>query len=249
MQARFSLLWNIPDLLIFYMILALTCAIPCAAHAAENVLSINTADQPPYSTIVNTGIYDRIVTAMFARINVDIQINHLPSARSIENVDLGIDDGEYARIKNISDYFKNLIPVEEKLLDYRFSAFSKQPHLAISSWNDLQEHHTGYIRGWKIYENNAKKCKSVTLATTEDELFRLLLEDRVDIILYEKMRGIDFLQRNKIDTVFASPEPVSVRGMYLFLNKKHENLVQPLSNALQDMKREGEYQKILAGFN
>lgn len=234
-----------------FVTIGFACHFPLSSHllAAPLELTINTADQPPYSTLVNTGIYDKIVTKMFDKIGANIQINHLPSARSIENADLGIDDAEYARINSIPQHYKNLVLVDEKLLDYRFTGFSKGQSLNINGWSDLRQYHVGYIRGWKIYEKNVTEYKSLTTATTEEELFQLLLENRVDIILYEQLRGMDFLKRNNIEEIYPSKTPVAVKGMYLFLHKKHKDLAPQLSEILRTMKSTGEHQTILSEFN
>lgn len=104
----------------------------------EEIFTINTADKPPYSTTDNNGIYDKIITHVFADIGKNIKINHLLSARSIENVQVGIDDAEYARIKGLSKTHSNLIIVDEKLLDFAFTAFSKDGSIEIKGWESLE---------------------------------------------------------------------------------------------------------------
>ncbi|WP_457577134.1 substrate-binding periplasmic protein [Desulfomarina sp.] len=216
--------------------------------SAQELFTINTADSPPYSTPLNTGIYDQIILKVFDSLGLTIKINHLSSARSIENVDIGLDDAEYARIKGLNEKFTNILPVNEKLMDFSFTAFSKDPGIRITGWEGLKKYNVGFIRGWKIYEINVKNTRSLHVVSSEVELFNMLLKDRVDIILYEKLRGYDFLSENHISGVFALENPLSVRGMYLYVHKKHENLIPKIENALQEIKRSGEYNDIVEAF-
>jgi len=214
----------------------------------EEIFTINTADRSPYSNESNSGIYDQIVQQIFENIGVKIHINHLKSARSIENADVGIDDGEYARIAGLSDRYKNLIIVNEKLIDFAFTAFSKNSSIRIEDWDSLKNFHVAFIRGWKIYEKNVKISKSKILVASEEELFQLVEQDRVDIVLYELLRGFDFMKKQNIKGIVNLNNPLSVRGMFLYVNKKHELIVPKLENALRTMKANGEYDKIINSF-
>jgi polar amino acid transport system substrate-binding protein len=216
--------------------------------AATDVLTLNTADKPPYSTETNTGIYDRIILRVFDDLGLRIKINHLLSARSIENVDAGIDDAEYARIKGLSEKYNNIRIVDEKLIDFAFTAFAKKK-IPIDGWESLKPFHVAYIRGWKIYEINVFQAKSIILASTEKELFSLLEQDRVDLVLYERLRGYDFLKRNGINGIMALDPPLSVRGMYLYVNKKHEARIPDIETALRAFKAGKDYAEMIRSFS
>ena len=84
---------------------------------AESTLTLNTADSSPYSKPDNKGFYDVLISQAFDKIGIKISINHLPSKRSIFNANTGIDDGEYARVKGIDESFKNLVIVDETLIN------------------------------------------------------------------------------------------------------------------------------------
>ncbi len=232
----------------FSLLLLLSVGFPGRIISARELFTINTADSSPYSTPLNTGIYDQIILKVFDSLGLKVKINHLPSARSIENVDIGLDDAEYARIKGLNEKFKNILPVNEKLLDFSFTAFAKDPRIRITGWDGLKKYNVGFIRGWKIYEINVKNTRSLHVVSSEVELFNMLLKDRVDIILYEKLRGYDFLSKNHISDVFALENPLSVRGMYLYVHKKHENLIPKIEKALREIKQGGEYDDIVGAF-
>lgn len=210
----------------------------------EEIFTINTADKPPYSTNNNSGVYDKIISSVFGDMGMKIKINHLLSARSIENVQVGIDDAEYARIKGLSNTYSNLIIVGEKILDFSFTAFAKDSSIKIEDWESLKPYNVAFMRGWKIYEKNVK-AKSVLIVSTENELFQVLKKGRVDIILYELLRGMDYMKKNKISGIVDLKRAISKRGMYLYVNKKHEQLVPEIENRLRLFKTGNEYRNIL----
>jgi len=212
------------------------------------VFTINTADSPPYSTELNTGLYDRIIKKTFTNLGIQIKINHLPSARSIENVDIGLDNGEYARIKGLSERYKNLVIVDEKLIDFAFTAFSKDSKIRIDGWDTLKNYNVCFMRGWKIFEMNVKGTQSLNIVSSVDEMFGMLLNDRVDIILYEKLRGYDFLKKNNIKGISALKKPLSVRGMYFYINRSNRLLVPKIEKELRRLKENGEYDAVLSDF-
>nr|WP_073616942.1 transporter substrate-binding domain-containing protein [Desulfopila aestuarii] len=239
---------NICSLLYICSVLYIFLFSVSLADEGEDVFTVNTADQPPYSTKENTGFYDQIVIRLFEDLGMKIRINHLLSSRSIENLDLGIDDAEYARIEGLGDQYSHIRMVNERLVDFAFTAFSKDSSILIKNWGSLQKYNVGYLKGWKIYEMNVGGTKSLQVASSEEELFRMLVNDRVDVILYERLRGAAYMKRNRISGIYALQKPVAIRGMYLYLNEKHEELIPEIEKRLRVMKSSGEYQRILESF-
>jgi len=229
--------------LILFVAVFFTGSILSTGHTKE-IFTINTADKPPYSTKDNTGVYDKIISSIFEDIGIKIKINHLLSARSIENVQVGLDDAEYARIKGLSKTYSNLIIVNENLLDFSFTAFSKDSSIKIENWESLEKYNIGFMQGWKIYEKNVK-AKSVLIVSSENELFQVLEKGRVDIILYELLRGMDYMKKNNISGIVDLKPAVSTRGMYLYVNKKHKKLVPDIESRLRLFKTNYKYRNIL----
>ena len=216
-----------------------------APARAEKPFTVNTADQPPYSTPDNAGIYDRLITAVFDRLGVKLQINHLPSARSLENVNLGWDDAEYARIAGLERQYPNLIMVNEKLIDFAFTAFGRNPAERLTGWADLAGRNVAYMRGWKIYERRAEQAKTKVVVSSEGELFEMLRQGRVDLALYELYRGRAYLKKHGLTGIHNLQAPLAVRGMYMYVHKKHGELVPRIEKALRALKDGGEYKAVV----
>ncbi len=212
-------------------------------HTLE--LSLNTADTSPYSTSDGNGFYDILLKEVFENLGIGIKINHLLSKRSIQNADNGIDDGEYARTEGRDAEYKNLKIVPEPLVDFYFVAYSKNSDIVISDWDSLNNYNIAFINGWVYLKNNVPDTVSVTLVSNEDSLFKMLLNDRVEIILYSKLRGLSKIDRDGLEDVFLLDQPLASRGMYLYLNKKYEYLIPEITTELMNFKESGRYLEIL----
>ncbi len=208
-------------------------------------LSLNSADTAPYSTPDNTGFYDILLEEVFDDLNIDIKINHLLSKRSIQNADNGIDDGEYARTEGREVEYKNLRLVPEALVEFYFVAYSKDPDIVISDWESLTDYNVAYINGWVYLKNNVPASTEVTLVSNEDSLFKMLLTDRVDLILYSRLRGLSKIERDGLIDVFILDPPLSGRGMYLYMHSKHEDLISDIAAGLRAKKESGRYTEIM----
>lgn len=215
---------------------------------AADSFTLNTADQAPYSTNDNTGVYDHIVMEVFRALGKSPKINHLPSARSLENVNTGVDDGEYARISGLTATNPNVRMVNEKLLDFAFTAFVRNPDLHIRDWNDLNGYNVAFINGWKIYETEVKNAASILRVPSDKELFNLLASGRIDVALYERRRGLHYLRSHKLEGIYPLDPPLAVKGMHLYLHMRHESMIPAVDQALRAFKQTAEYRQLLGDF-
>lgn len=205
-----------------------------------------TADTAPFSDEDGTGFYDLLLNEAFRRLGIPLEIRRFPSERALHEANTGRVDGEFGRIEQIGELYENLRLVPEPLIEWHFSAFLRPGTTHPRSFEDLREYHVGFIRGWKIYEENVRDTRSLTLAVAEDQLFHLLEAQRVDVVLYNRLRGLAWIQRNAPVSVEIVPEPLAVRPMYLFLHYRKEFLIPQISRALQDIRRDGTYDELQA---
>lgn len=202
-------------------------------------LTLNTFAGPPLSNSDHTGYYDRILREAFSRLKIPISFGQLPAERSLQNVDSGIDDGDFVRVAGLDKIYPNLVMVPEKLDDFEFVAFTLGSDFATSSWAALTPYHVGIVRGWKILEQNLAGVKELTLAKNQDQLFSLLKNGRVDVVVYSRHEGNALLSKFDLVNAHVLEPPLAVRPMYLYLNKKHVEVADPLAKTLWKMKEEG----------
>lgn len=215
-----------------------------AAIAADPpTLLLNDANEPPYTTADGSGFVDIIAGEAFRRAGLRLKLVKLPAERALINANSGIDDGELVRIAGLDAKYPNLVRVPEKLIDWNFSAFGKNPDLP-AHLGEIRRRPVAHIRGWKIYEKELIGAKHVITAEDPAQLFRLLNLDRVEIVLYERRMGLSLAARQGMRGVHALDPPLAEREMFIYLNKRHAALVPRIAEALRAIKAEGLYDRL-----
>ncbi len=225
-------------LAVFVAFVVLTVSTGAAAE-----LVINSGRKEPFTTEDGTGFYDVLVKALFGRLGIEARCVRLPSERALINADAGIDDGNIARIAGLEETYPNLLRVPGKIIDFEFMAFTADADFKVSGWDSLAPYNVGFITGWKIFETSISKARSVTQVRNPGQLFTLLENRRVDVVMFDRWGGLWWIRAHGVAAHALEP-PIAVREMYLYLNKKHEALIPRVSAALAQMKENGEYQRI-----
>lgn len=216
-----------------------------ATIRADHTLVINSAAQAPWVNEQHTGFLDELTKEVFKRIGHDLKLVKMDAnRRTLMNVDQGIDDGNLVRIRGIEKKFKNLRMVPEPMGLFDFSVFTKNPDIKIETWDDLEPYNVTFIRGWKILENNIKKAQSINMVKDATQLFELLSNDRTDLVIFGPQRGRYLLKEKNIQGIKVLPTPLATKKVYLYLNKKHEDLIPSIATTIRDMKKDGTYRKI-----
>ncbi|NOY61853.1 MAG: transporter substrate-binding domain-containing protein [Gammaproteobacteria bacterium] len=211
---------------------------------ANETLVLNTALTSPLSNDAQSGFADTVVKEALRRIGYDFRSIRLPAERALINANAGIDDGDLLRIAGLQKSYPNLIQVPERVIDAEFVVFTKQATLPITDWQSLKPYSVAIVTGWKILERNITEAAEITQVKNVEQLFTLLLKERVDAIVYSRWSGLGYIRQNSVRGVTVLKPPLARRGMYVYLHKKHRHLVPKLSLALRAMKHDGSYQQL-----
>lgn len=211
---------------------------------ASDKLILNTGTRDPFTTENKNGFLDLLIKESFQRIGIDAElIVYDASARALAHANTGVDDGVALRVKGINKKFTNLMRVPEKLMDNDFVAYSTRDYLDVGDWGSLATYEIAYILGWQIFQNNLSDHQSTTRTRNVTQLMNMLAHDRVDLILYERWQGLWHARKMDINVNVYEP-PLAKREMFMYLHKKHADLVDKVSASLVEMKKDGTYQKI-----
>lgn len=203
----------------------------------------NSANSPPYNTKEGNGFLDIYVSTAFQRIGASLKIVNLPAERGLLNANNGIIDGELNRIKGLEKEYENLIMIPELIRQADFCALSKNPSLS-SAKTDLHNVSVGHVKGWKIFEKMMKGSDNVTTTGNEEQLFRLLNLDRIEIALFTCAEGIALARKIGMDKLHILKPNFPKIDLYLYINKKHAHITKKLNKALHDLKTEGLYDRL-----
>ncbi|OGR36025.1 MAG: hypothetical protein A2051_02660 [Desulfovibrionales bacterium GWA2_65_9] len=227
---------------LLYLVLVLS-----ASAAGAETLVLNSADPAPLSRPDGSGFNDRIVSEAFHRLGIPTQLVRLTAERALQNADASIDDGIYVRIAGLERMYPNLIMVPEPVSEFMFTAFAKDPAIQITSWADLKPYNVALINGWKIVEANTRGARSVTGVKDEDALFSLLERNRADVVVLDLYSGQEVIRRLGLRGVRALSPPLERRKMYIYLHKRHAELVPRLAEVLRQMRRDGTILRLTKG--
>ncbi len=203
---------------------------------------LNDTNKFPYTTANMQGFLDVLLVEAFKRIGYKLKTVRLPAERGLLSANEGIVDGEVNRIAGIEKIYKNLVRIPEQVRYSDFCVLSKNANI-INSPEMLSQHVVGYIKGWKIYEKMMKDSNNIIMANNPQQLFRLLKIDRIEVALYTCLQGNILAKELSIEGVNILEPRLNQRTMHVYLNKKHSKIVPLLSQALQDIKQEGLYEK------
>jgi len=186
-------------------------------------------------------VFFSVLEPAFAAVGHTMEPGLLPAERSLRLLSAGVEDGDGPRIEQMDTLYPELRRVPEPLLDYRFVALARPGTLRVDGWESLDGRHVAIVRGWKILERNLGGAGSLQAVRTPELLFGLLARDRAEAVIFEESMGIGLLEAQGDAGEFAALSPaLAVRPMYLFLNSRHEELLEPLAEALRTLKSSGE---------
>lgn len=220
------------------------CLLLIVRIAAADTLHVNTTSSSPLATPAQDGFQDRVAIEAFRRLGHDISIEFLPGERSLVNLDRGIDDATLVRIRGIEKAYSSVRRVPEKVMDWTFVAFTRDNSMDVKTWADLKPYHVAFLKGWKIYEKNVQDVRYLTKVNTPEQMFRLLADGKVDVVLFEKWSGLELRRKLDMKDVRMLTAPLAVKEMFLYVHEKHAALVDPLAKALHTMKADGTYTRI-----
>lgn len=215
------------------------------AVAGNPTLTLSTNNTP-----LDRKALEQLSQESLRRIGVDLKLVSLPSERSLTAANLGEVDGEGLRVAGLGGPdgpYPNLIQVPERFVRISFVAFAKNATISLDNgWDSLKPYRIAFINGWKMFEANAQGARVVNKVDKPEQLFRMLDEGRVDLVLYTHADGL-LLARNLGLTSVAPLSPALKEvDMYLYLHKKHQALVPKLTQAIRDLKADGSYNRILS---
>lgn len=233
---------HLPSWLRLAVALALSVMVSLAQAADPGCqIVIGSCHRAPLSTPEGSGIIDRIAIEAFRRIGHTACIEPLPCERSLLNADAGVTDGDLLRIPEaVLPKTPNLVAVPEVMYEVPMSGFATRPGLRIGKLADLLPLRVGIVLGWKILEDQVRATEVLRVRGPE-ELFALLIDNKADIVVYERNTGLQLARTlNRTDIRVIEP-PLIVTRQHLVLHRRHEKLLNPLAAALRAMKADGSY--------
>lgn len=223
-------------------VVSILLALPVGVAAGPPVLVLNDTNAPPYTNQERTGYIDVIATEAFRRAGLDLRLVKLPAERALRLINDGLQDGDLTRVAGLEAQYPNLVRVPEKLVDWDFAAFSKDPSVP-ADLASIRRRSVGFIRGWKIYEQAMAGVENAIAVEDAEQLFRLLQTDRIEVALYGRWMGLALIKKRGMTSVRPLHPLLANREMFIYLNKRHAEHIPRIAAALRAMKQEHFYER------
>lgn len=212
--------------------------------AQDDVFTISTSYNNLLSNPAGNGMLDRIMYAVFERLDIPCEIVFTGTERSLHDVNSGVLDAEMNRIAGMEEMYPNLVRVPEPNMVMEFVAFAREDY-PIDSWESIRNLDIGIVKGWKILENNTEGFPFVTFVPTEVELFNMLRKDRIDVALYSRLTGYAVIKELAITGIRHLDPPLAKREMFLYVHTSKAYLAEDIAGALRALKADGTYDRIV----
>ena len=220
--------------------------------AAQNVLKIVTVNSPPYCSeeLLNGGVYTEITTEAFREAGYEVQVSFMPWARALQGTQIGTFDilmqASFKEEREETLFYSNSVMKEEVVLLTKINS-----QILYNKIADLEEYTVGCLRNSitaNILEENGISIHEVSSQLINLEL---LIKDRIDLIASQRIH-LNYLidshyPESRSDLIFLEP-PILTGYLYNVvtkMNPDHIEITEDFNEALDNMKKNGTYYKIL----
>ncbi|MGE5475184.1 MAG: substrate-binding periplasmic protein [Bacteroidales bacterium] len=222
-----------------------TLLLSAPAMAADRLV-LSSGMHEPWTNAEGTGFTNLFVAELFARLGLKAEVSFNPAAaRALQLADAGTDDGLAARIAGLEKDYPNLVRVPEPIFINDFIAASTGVAPAVRNWDDLRPHVVAYILGWQVFDNNLPPVRDLTHAKDSRQLLGMLKSGRAEYILHERWQA-EWQARVQGVALTVQEPPLVSTPMYIYLHRRHADLVPRVAAELAAMKAEGHDKALMA---
>lgn len=236
--------------------LLLMVSLPHSSFAGEKI-TLATLNWEPFfgESLQGEGVFSSIVRTAFHRAGYELEVQFTPWKRALETAKNGGFSGLLGAYHNREreEYFFYTDPImqsEEVFVEKRGSDIS------FAELDELKQYSIGTIRGFSFSPELIRQGFQIEEASTDLPNIRKLLAGRVNLIIIEKHRFRYLLNQydefGSLKNAFHILTPsFHVYDLYCTISKlrsEGEKVISDFNEALQGMKEDGTYNRILSEF-
>ncbi len=188
-------------------------------------------------------ISESVLEEAYAQLDIKVSTHTFPAERSLSMSNAGQVDGEVNRIFGIEQKYANLVRIPVAINWIEGIAYTNKKNTPILDWESLRPYSIGIRIGTKFAEigTNGMNVKAVT---SNDQMFMMLDNFRVDVVISTRMEGMLTSRRLNLKNISALEPPLARFKLFHYLHTKHKNLVPRLTRILKNMESEGRIREI-----
>ncbi|MCX4027374.1 transporter substrate-binding domain-containing protein [Endozoicomonas sp. SM1973] len=200
----------------------------------------------PYHTDKGEGLIDQHVQLIFDGLNCKVQLLTIPSERSLRNSNRGLLDGDFIQLSDLNlTLYSNLIQVNPSYFSF-FMAYVSLQNITYAD-KDLSGYRIGAMIGMPLSDQSLNDVK-VVRTKSYDQLITLLQRKRIDIAVLPIAVAYYYQKQTCLTQLHIEVKPELKVKLHIYLHKKHQALVEPLSKEIEGFKHSRKYQKLMRHF-
>jgi ABC-type amino acid transport substrate-binding protein len=207
------------------------------------------------STMPSHGSYlaGAIIKEAYKSIDIEIKVNVYTFEGALKQADTGRVDGELMRAKEVIKIFNphNLTMIPVPLFQRKLSAFiRKDKDISIKEgWKSLETYNIVVVRRVKVVEMEILKHNLQAYPVLSfQQALKMVEKGKADLALLPYFEGLKALNDGNFQEIKVFEPPLKEVQVYHYLNKKHADLVEKITLALQDMERSGRIKQLVDKF-
>ncbi len=217
---------------------------PSVVKPNSNLSEYSLADHYNFASIellIEQQVGHIVLTQIYKNIGIDISISPLPGKRAQHVANSGIKDGEIMRIWTYGNENANTIRVPTPYYYLETMPFVlRKADISILNKKDLAKYRLTKIRGVKHTNNITKGLTNIYEMSSTEEMFKLLLSGKVDVVLTNTSDGNLAVERLGLSNVVSMKKPLIRLSLYHYIHKSNKGLVQLVDKEILRMKNNGE---------
>ena len=210
-----------------------------AAEKAEQKLTFAAIENSEFNKFAA-----RVIKATYSKIDYDVDALFLPGKRALQMSSSGILDGESNRVGAIAERYPTLIKVPTPFTEITATAFYIDDNISVRKREDLAKYRLGVLNGVVFSKKITKGYNSIG-ANSVNALFKILQNNRVDIVIFTEFSGqVEIAKNFKHTGIKSSPVALLKIPVFNYLHRKHRKLVPLVDAAIREMLQTGEIDNI-----
>lgn len=187
-----------------------------------------------------------VLPEIYKNLAIDIDITPLPGERAQLEANLGKLDGETMRIWTYGDENSQSIRVPTPYYYLETMPFIlKDSNIVIREKSDLKNYKIGKVRGVKHTNNITQGLNDVYVMNSTENMFKMLLKGKVDVVLTNTLDGNIVLKRLGITNIVPTNHSLAVLPLYHYINQRHKQLVPQVNQEIAQLQKNGSLQKMI----
>lgn len=187
-----------------------------------------------------------VLTQVYKNIGLNINVMALPGKRAQYVANSGLKDGEIMRIWTYGEENPSSIRIPTPYYYLETMPFVlRTSNIVISTKEELAKYRLTKIRGVKHTNNITQGLTNIYEVSSTEEMFKLLHNSKVDVVLTNTIDGNLALARLGFTNVISMKEPLARLPLYHYINHKHREIVPRVDQEIQRMKSNGELKALV----